>query len=87
MRMSLRRVRPTGPELHHRCVIGANGDVRLLGSSVNGVGRNLTAIMKPDPDVARFYRDRCEALWDNATVVEPQTPAGSPVATPQPTRP
>lgn len=71
-------------ELHDRCIIGADGDVRLLGSSVNGVGRNLTAIMKPDPQVTGIYRDRYESLWENATVVTPQNPAsGTPPAHPQ----
>ncbi|MBE8519426.1 hypothetical protein ILP97_18255 [Amycolatopsis sp. H6(2020)] len=73
------------PELHDRCIIGADGDFRLLGSSVNGVGRNLTAIMKPDAEVARLYRDRYESLWKEATVVMPQNPAGgAPTAPPSP---
>jgi hypothetical protein len=77
------------PELHDRCIIGADGTVQLLGSSVNGVGRNMTAVVRPDPDVMRTYRDRYENLWKSATVVEPQPPAGGPpaVAQQQPTAP
>lgn len=75
------------PELHDRCIIGADGDVRLLGSSVNGVGRNLTAIMKPDAEVTRLYRDRNETLWKNATVVNPQNPAGGGTPAPLPPTP
>ncbi|MFB9686101.1 hypothetical protein [Amycolatopsis plumensis] len=71
----------SSPELHDRRIIDADGDVRLLGSSVNGVGRNLTAIMKPDAEVTRLYRDRYESLWKNATVVDPKNPAaGAPPA-------
>ncbi|GHF98347.1 MULTISPECIES: hypothetical protein [Amycolatopsis] len=56
---------------------------RLLGSSVNGVGRNITAIMKSDPEVARVYHHRYEALWSAASVVKPQAPArGSSAAQP-----
>ena len=61
-------------ELHDRCVIGADGSVYLLGSSFNGVGTNLTAVIQPDPDVARVYTDRCEAVWADASVVAPQAP-------------
>lgn len=72
------------PELHDRCIIGVDGDVRLLGSSVNGVGRNLTAIVKPDPQVMRLYRERYEDLWKEATVVDPKNPDGSAPKAPAP---
>jgi hypothetical protein len=60
------------PALHDRCVVGANGDVQLLGSSVNGVGKHLTAVITPSPDIASVYRKKYEALWQSAEVVEPQ---------------
>lgn len=69
-------------ELHDRCIIGADGNLRLLGSSINGVGRNLTAVITPDPDAMRVYRERYEKLWAEAIVVTPQLPgtASSPDA-------
>jgi hypothetical protein len=65
------------PELHDRCLIGADGGVQLLGSSVNGVGRSMTSVITPDVEVMRFYRDRYEGLWSSATVIVPQQPAVS----------
>lgn len=58
--------------LHDRCVVSANGDVQLLGSSVNGVGKHLTAVITPSPDIASVYRKKYESLWQSAEVVEPQ---------------
>jgi hypothetical protein len=66
------------PELHDRCLIHADGTLKLLGASVNGVGRNLTAVITPDADAMRVYRDRYEKLWSDATVVVPQPPGGAP---------
>ncbi|WP_406635439.1 hypothetical protein [Amycolatopsis sp. WGS_07] len=63
------------PELHDRCIITADGDVQLLGSSVTGVGKNFTAIMHPDQEVKRLYRNRYESLWKSAIVVEPRNPS------------
>ncbi len=50
-------------ELHDRCLVRADGTVQLLGASVNGVGKNLTAVIAPDLAVMRVYRDRYENLW------------------------
>jgi len=61
-------------ELHDRCIIGADGNLKLLGSSINGVGRNLTAVITPDPEAMRVYRDRYEKLWASAVVITPQLP-------------
>lgn len=60
------------PALHDRCVISEHGDVQLLGSSVNGVGRHLTAVMTPSDDIAKVYRKKYEDLWQKATPVQPQ---------------
>ncbi|QDQ12822.1 hypothetical protein [Streptomyces spectabilis] len=66
-------VRHTGDRaLHDRCVVGATGEVQLLGSSVNGVGKHLTAVITPSDDIAAVYRTKYEGLWQKATVVAPQ---------------
>jgi hypothetical protein len=67
-------------ELHDRCLIGEDGQVQLLGASINGVGRNITSIVTPDPEVSRVYRERYETLWQSATRVAPQAPPGVPPA-------
>ncbi|MFE2886324.1 hypothetical protein [Streptomyces sp. NPDC059272] len=58
--------------LHDRCVVSANGEVQLLGSSVNGVGKHLTAVITPSDDIATVYRKKYEGLWTSAQVVTPQ---------------
>ncbi len=60
------------PALHDRCVVSANGDVQLLGSSVNGVGRHLTAVITPSTDISAVYRKKYEDLWQSAEPVDPQ---------------
>ncbi|MFF6790357.1 hypothetical protein ACFY9C_14880 [Streptomyces filamentosus] len=60
------------PSLHDRCVIGEKGDVQLLGSSVNGVGKHLTAVITPSSDISQVYRKKYEALWGDAAKVEPR---------------
>jgi hypothetical protein len=60
------------PALHDRCVVSASGEVQLLGSSVNGVGKHLTAVITPSDDIAAVYRQKYEGLWQNAQVVTPQ---------------
>lgn len=72
------QVRSTdNPELHDRCIIGENGRLQLLGASVNGVGRSMTAVITPDNEVMRVYRERYENLWSKATPVEPQQPGAA----------
>ena len=61
-------------ELHDRCLIHADGVVQLLGASINGVGRNLTAIVLPHVSIQRTYRELYEGLWDDATPVDPCPP-------------
>ena len=53
----------TSPELHDRCLISSDGSVQLLGSSLNGVDKHLTALITPDVEVGKLYRDRYERLW------------------------
>lgn len=73
------QVRSTGdPGLHDRCIIGDDDRVLLLGTSINGVGRSMTAVIAPDDEVMRVYRNRYEVMWANATTVEPQRPGAAP---------
>lgn len=60
------------PGLHDRCVVGETGSVQLLGSSVTGVGKHLTAVITPADDIAQVYRQKYEALWKDAEIVTPQ---------------
>ncbi|MET9617516.1 hypothetical protein [Kitasatospora indigofera] len=68
------------PALHDRCVIGADHQVQLLGSSVNGVGRHLTAVITPSDTIAEVYRRTYEDLWNKATPITPQHPTAPPAA-------
>lgn len=68
-------------ELHDRCIIDVAGQVQLLGASVNGVGRSMTAVITPDGEVMRMYRERYERLWDSAEPVVPQRPGVLPTPT------
>lgn len=61
-------------ELHDRVVIGDEGDVYTLGSSLNGVGRKTT-VFTPMPDsAAQALEDEYEELWEAATLVGPTPP-------------
>lgn len=67
-------IRETGSkELHDRCVIGEEGTVRVIGSSVTGIGKNLTSVIFPTEDVARVYHDKYETIWKSATLIQPQS--------------
>jgi hypothetical protein len=63
--------------LHDRCIVGENGTVQLLGSSVSGVGKHLTAVISPSDDIARVYQQKYEALWQTAEAVKPQPMNGT----------
>ncbi|MTD55712.1 hypothetical protein [Amycolatopsis pithecellobii] len=62
------------PEMHDRCVISPDGQVQLLGSSINGVGKHLTTVIAPEEKVMNIYRKRYEQLWGEAELVTPQHP-------------
>lgn len=63
-------------EFHDRCVLTADGSVRLIGSSVNGIGKHLTAVITAPGDVAQFYRTKYEGLWTAANPIRPQSFTG-----------
>jgi hypothetical protein len=60
-------------EFHDRCVLTADGGVLLIGSSVTGIGKHLTAVITAPGDVAQFYRTKYEDLWSKATPISPQS--------------
>jgi hypothetical protein len=68
-------------ELHDRCVISEEGSIRIIGSSVTGVGKNLTSVITPTSEVARIYHDKYEKLWNTATAVTPRSPGGPDIRT------
>lgn len=73
---------PISVELHDRCVISEEGTVRIIGSSVTGVGKNLTSVITATEEVTRTYHDKYERIWDSATPVPPQSPRTSSNETP-----
>ncbi|KQV10109.1 MULTISPECIES: hypothetical protein [unclassified Kitasatospora] len=71
----------TDPALHDRCIIGDDQQVQLLGSSVTGVGKHLTAVISPPGDIAQAYRQKYEKIWRDAQQINPQnvsTPPAQP---------
>ena len=50
-------------DAHDRALVAASGDVWLLGTSLNGVGRHLSALVRPDPECWPIYRSRIEGWW------------------------
>jgi hypothetical protein len=63
-------------EFHDRCVLAADGRVYLIGSSVNGIGKHLTAVITAPGDVAQFYRTKYEGFWAAASPIRLQSPSG-----------
>ncbi|MFD8911718.1 hypothetical protein [Streptomyces sp. NPDC059575] len=63
--------------LHDRRIVAEDGSVQLIGTSINGVGRHETAMITPEPSIAKAYRDSSETLWVGAEIVEPQYPKAS----------
>lgn len=62
----------TEEELHDRRIIAVDGTVQLIGTSINGVGRHQTALVSPEPAIAKVYREESEKLWAAAEKVQPQ---------------
>ncbi len=68
-------VRATGDKnLHDRRIVAADGSVQLIGTSINSIGRHETAMVTPEPSIAKAYRDSSENLWAAAEIIEPQHP-------------
>jgi hypothetical protein len=57
--------------VHDRLIISQNGDVSLLGASLNSVGRVNTVIIPVPAEGAAALRDQAERLWDKAELVRP----------------
>ena len=66
-------------EFHDRCVLTADGRVLLIGSSVTGIGKHLTAVITAPGDVAQFYRTKYDGLWASADPIQSRSiSVGSP---------
>jgi hypothetical protein len=63
-------------EFHDRCVLTADGRVLVIGSSVTGIGKHLTAVITAPGDVAKLYRTKYDGLWDSADPIRPQPVSG-----------
>lgn len=59
-------------DVHDRALVATSGDVWLLGTSLNGVGRHLSSLVRPDPECWPIYRQRIEGWWKAASPIEPQ---------------
>ncbi len=44
---------------------------------MTGIGKTMSAVITPDPEVMAVYRKRYTQLWDAADVVRPQPPNGA----------
>jgi hypothetical protein len=60
-------------EFHDRAIVGEDGSVTLVGSSINGVGRHLTTLVTLSADDSKSLRKRLEALFEEADPVKPVT--------------
>ncbi len=60
-----------GNELHDRAVVRADDGVTLIGTSVNGVGKHLTTLVRLKPEDSSSLRDRLNQLFEGAVRVEP----------------
>lgn len=58
-------VRVAGHELHDRCLIPDSGDVQVIGSSLNSIGKVLT-VFGPIHDGGGQIREAYESMWRNA---------------------
>jgi hypothetical protein len=65
------RVSPA-QEFHDRAIVADKGDVLLLGTSLNGVGKHLSTLVRPDRECWPVYRKRIDGLWNAARVIAPQ---------------
>lgn len=54
----------TSKELHDRCLVHADGTVQLLGASITGVGKNLTAVIEPHNTIQRGIQRALRAALD-----------------------
>ena len=57
-------------EFHDRAIVGADGAVTIMGTSVNGVGRHLSSLTTLTPADGASLRARYESLFDAADRVE-----------------
>lgn len=55
---------------HDRCLIHADHSVRLLGTSVTGVGHHLSTITPLPPAATAAFTKHVMKLWNEAAVVE-----------------
>ncbi|TKA00499.1 hypothetical protein [Actinacidiphila oryziradicis] len=67
-----------GKQIHDRCLIEETRQVVLLGASMTGIGKHLTALFAPGPPIQQAYRDTYERLWQSAETLAPQHPITPP---------
>jgi hypothetical protein len=64
-----------GDEIHDRFVIPADGNVRFIGTSLNGVGRRIALTGQLDDAASGAIRSLFETAWGKAAVVAATEPA------------
>jgi hypothetical protein len=63
-------------EFHDRYVIPSGGSIDMLGTSLSGVGKKPTALVRVNPPVADEIRRTHEELWMRAQPLEMPEPSG-----------
>ncbi|WP_304452895.1 hypothetical protein [Nocardiopsis sp. YSL2] len=66
------------PRLHDRFILDEGGRLSMIGGSINGVGKVMTAIVTPSEEIQRTFRELCEDLWESATPIDPAPPTQPP---------
>jgi len=57
-------------ECHDRAVVAADNSLLILGTSLTGIGKHGTTIVKLGPVPGDALRQQLESLWSAATKVE-----------------
>jgi hypothetical protein len=64
-------------DVHDRFIVGADGPVESLGTSLSGIGRRFSVLTTINPPDADILRAACESKWANASPLD--LPSGADV--------
>ena len=59
-------------EFHDRAVVAADKSLLILGTSLTGIGKHASTVVKLGPVPGNALRRQLEKLWASATPVEPK---------------
>ena len=60
--------------IHDRLFIPRSGAIRMLGASLNGVGKKHTILVSVDSPAADQIRSMYESVWNEAATLEGKVP-------------